>query len=75
MPELLFQIVDVLFGVVEFDFYFLSGSVSELVEVEGDDVEYLFFVDFVGDFDFVIFVIKGFLELDFVIVSFSLLIG
>ena len=75
MSELFLQCIDVLLGILELQLHFLADSVGELVEVNSDEIEYLFFVDFVGHFHLIVFVVKGFVQVYFIVVPFSLLVG
>lgn len=75
MSELFLQSIDILLGILELKFDFLADAVGKLIEIYCNKIEDLFLIDLIGNFYLIVLIIEGFIEVDLVIVSFSLFVG
>ena len=75
MSEFFLQSIDVLLWIFELKLHFFTDSVGELVEIDSDEIEDLFFIDFVGHFHFIIFIIECLVQVYLIVVPFSLFVG
>lgn len=75
MSEFFLQSVHIFFWVFKFYFYFLGGSIDELIEVDCNNLQDLFFIHFVRRFDFVFIISEISVQFYLIVVAFSLLVG